>query len=174
MASVIILVLLVVVLAAALIARLHYSRSLARLEADDSALKREVRDARTLRNISTSVAGVLLVTMTITLLSGIVYTQDPGEAIVLRSVSGEVTGVDTTSGFGVKAPWTSTVSFDIRNQRIEMFTNDSGIGPDGAQVDLGLKGGASANTSVVVRYSIRPEAVRGIYNEFKSEENLLE
>lgn len=117
--------------------------------------------------VSLLLAGVLL-------LLGGVYTQDPGEAIVLRSVSGDVIDVDTTPGFGIKAPWVSTVSFDIRNQRIEMFSNDSGTGPDGAAIDLGLKGGASASTSVVVRYSIQADSVKGIYTGFKSADQLLD
>jgi O-antigen ligase len=57
------------------------------------------------------------------------YTQDPGQANVIRSFSGKVSGVDTSAGLGFKAPWDSTIPFDIRNQRLEMHTNKGGQGP---------------------------------------------
>lgn len=172
MGKIILLVILILLAITALVLRPVFRRI--SNKASERSESTRASDYAIATKVAGWVAGVCFgITLVITML-GAFYTQDPGEAIVLRSVSGRVTGVDTNSGFGTKAPWVSTVSFDIRNQRIEMFTNDGGTGPDGAQVDLGLKGGASANTSVVVRYSIKPDSVRGIYNEFKSEANLLE
>lgn len=102
------------------------------------------------------------------------YTQDPGESVVLRSFTGEVIGTDSTEGIGFKAPWVKTISFDVRNQRIEMYTNEGGIGPDGAAISAGLTGGANVKFSIVVRYSIEPSKVDNIYEEYKSESNLLD
>lgn len=69
-----------------------------------------------------------LVLALVTLVFSTVYTQDPGEALVLKSFSGKVNGIDSTSGLGVTTPWNSIISFNIRNQRIEMF-DDKGSGP---------------------------------------------
>ena len=126
------------------------------------------------RTIASVVAGVAALIAIVSLLSSVIYTQDPGEAIVIRSASGNIARIDINPGFGLKAPWSTKVDFDVRNQRIEMYKNASGVGPDGASIELGLKGGASASTSVVVRYSIRPESVGNIYREFKKADNLIE
>lgn len=47
---------------------------------------------------------------------GSVYTQDPGQAMVIRSFTGKVIGKDTSPGMGFTAPWNSTIEFDVRNQ----------------------------------------------------------
>lgn len=172
MGKIVFIVALILIAIVALVLRRVFRRISSKAEEDGSAVRSS--DYGLAAKIAGWVGGVSFGICIVVVLLGSFYTQDPGEAIVLRSATGRVINVDTSSGLGFKAPWVSTVSFDIRNQRIEMFTNDGGTGPDGAQVDLGLRGGASANTSVVVRYSIRPDAVLGIYNEFKSESNLLE
>lgn len=102
-----------------------------------------------------------------------VYTQDPGEAIVIKSVSGKVVSTDTTPGFGFTAPWNSTIGYDIRNQKIEMFSNDGGQGADGAVINAPLEGSSNAFVSITVRYSIKPDAVREIYEVHRTQENLL-
>ncbi len=121
------------------------------------------------------IVGAVLIALSLMILGfSTIYTQDPGEAVVLRSFSGQIVGTDTSSGIGFKAPWVSTRPFDIRNQRIEMFNNESGVGPDGAAISAGLQGGANVQFSIVVRYSIQPNKVEGIYREYQSEGNLLD
>ena len=120
----------------------------------------------------TAIAGTVL--SMVVLIPSIFYTQDPGEAVVLRSFTGEVVGSDSSSGLGFKVPWVDNITFDIRNQRIEMYSNAGGQGPDGARISAGLTGGSNAYFSIVVRYSIRPDKVRSVYDEYKSEDNLLD
>lgn len=103
-----------------------------------------------------------------------IYTQDPGEAILIRSAGGSIKNVDTNSGFGLTAPWNKRTKFDVRNQRIEMFTNDGGEGEDGAAISSPTKEGTNVGVSVTVRYSIEStrECITGIYNQYRSEGNL--
>lgn len=106
------------------------------------------------------------------LLIGSVYTQDPGEAAVIKSFSGKVQGIDTSAGLGFTAPWNRVIKFDIRNQRIEMFSNPGGEGKDGAAISAPLQGSSNATLSITVRYSIKPGSVRDIYNLHKNQQNL--
>ena len=79
------------------------------------------------RTMASVVAGVAALIAAVSLLSSVIYTQDPGEAIVIRSASGNIARIDTNPGFGLKAPWSTKVDFDVRNQRIEMYKNASGV-----------------------------------------------
>ncbi len=58
------------------------------------------------------------------------YTQDVGEAVVLRSITGELAGQSTTPGLHLKAPWVETIVYDTRNNTISYVgtgeTNNSG------------------------------------------------
>lgn len=100
------------------------------------------------------------------------YTQDPGEAVVVRSFTGSVVGQSTDSGLHFTLPWNSTESFDIRNQKLEMFSNSGGEGADGSALSVPLKGGANASVSITVIYSIDPNAVTSIYEKFKTQQGL--
>ena len=51
-------------------------------------------------------------------LLSIFYTQDPGQASVLVSFSGVVEGISYDAGLHTKAPWTSRVEYDIRNNTL--------------------------------------------------------
>jgi regulator of protease activity HflC (stomatin/prohibitin superfamily) len=99
--------------------------------------------------------------------------QDPGEAIVRLSFTKQIAGVTTSAGMHWKAPWDSTEVFNIRNQKIEMFSNDNGNGANGAVISSPLANGANADVSITVLYSIDPEAVREIYTDFKTQDGLL-
>ena len=102
------------------------------------------------------------------------YTQDPGEAVVVRSFTGSVVGQTIQPGLHGKAPWHSIEVFDIRNQKLEMFSNASGNGADGAALSVPLKGGANASVSITVIYSIKPDAVTPIYERFRNQDRLRE
>lgn len=92
------------------------------------------------------------------------YSQDPGEARVLRSFTGEVIGSDTSEGLGFKAPWVNTVSYDVRNLTVEYLGN--GDGANGPAITTQDKDGAPATMDLVVRYSLVPESVESTYVEF--------
>lgn len=98
-----------------------------------------------------------------------VYAQDPGEALVIRSFTGQVVGKDTTPGMGFKAPWNSGIQFDVRNQ-VVTYAGD-GEGQTGPAITAQDKDGATATIDVVVRYSIDPQKVIDIYNQYQSQEN---
>lgn len=109
----------------------------------------------------------------LTLIFGSIYTQDPGEAIVIRSFSGKVIGSDVSEGLGFTAPWNSTISFDIRNQRLEMFTNNDGTeGEDGSVIVAPLEGSSNAYVSITIRYSIKASCVSSVYAKHKNQESL--
>lgn len=121
--------------------------------------------------ITTAAGGLLVLISTY-------YGQDPGEAIVIKSFAGSVQNVDSTQGAGFTAPWNSRISFDVRNQRIEMYTNrdrDGNVeseGDDGSEISAPTEEGTNVGVSVTIRYSIRPDCVEDIYREYKSESNL--
>lgn len=118
-----------------------------------------------------TLAGGLLI------LISMVYTQDTGEAVVVKSFGGGVADTDSTAGIGFTAPWNSRIGFDVRNQKIEMFTNrdkDGDVeseGDDGAEIQAPTKEGTNVGVSVTIRFSVRPDCVRDLYTEFKSNDN---
>jgi regulator of protease activity HflC (stomatin/prohibitin superfamily) len=107
------------------------------------------------------------------------FTQDPGEANVLRDWTGNIVGQESTPGFHWKAPWVDTVTFDVRNQRAVFVTEQSfgegdniGGAPDGPQITVQDAEGVTANIDIAIRYSIRPDAVIDIYKGYFNEDNL--
>lgn len=103
------------------------------------------------------------------------YTQDVGEAKVLKDWTGNIVGQDTTAGADFKAPWVDAVDFDIRNQ-IAAYVGDgsnayNGQEPSGPQITVQDREGVTANLDVVVIYSIKPDAVTDIYREYLNQEN---
>lgn len=106
-----------------------------------------------------------------------VYTQDPGQAKVLRSWTGEVVGYTASEGLKFKAPWVELVDYDIRNQQVVYANtgvdNYTGGRPDGAQITVQDKEGVTADIDIVVRYSIDPDSVVEIYRRYQSQENFV-
>lgn len=126
-------------------------------------------------NIPVWIGGVIFTAFgALVLLISAGYRQDPGEAIVIRSAGGDIVKVDTTAGWGFTAPWNSMSTFNVRNQRIEMFSNDGGEGNDGAAISSPLSNGSNASISITVRYSIRPDSVEDIYRTHRGQDNLLD
>lgn len=99
------------------------------------------------------------------------YTQDVGKSVVIRNLGGTVAGFDETPGFSIKAPWQSTVAYDIRNQVITMAGD--GRDQDGPAIEAQTKDNITARIDINVRYSINPAAVADIYSVYRTQENLL-
>lgn len=100
------------------------------------------------------------------------YSQDPGDASVVKSFTGKVTDVDTTPGLGFLMPWEDVVTFDVRNVTLEFVNKgESGIGKDGPAIIAPLAGSSNATINFTATISINPECVGEIYNEYKSEAN---
>src|SRR5688500_13462233 len=81
------------------------------------------------------------------------YTQDIGEAKVLKDWTGNLVGQELTPGAHWKDPWVDAVDFDIRNQ-MAAFINDgkdsyNGQTPNGPQITFQDKDGVSANLDLV-------------------------
>lgn len=103
------------------------------------------------------------------------YTQDVGEAKVLKDWTGNIVGEDITPGADFKAPWVDVVDFDIRNQ-IAAYVGDgfddyNGSVPNGPQITVQDREGVTANLDIVVIYSIDPDSVTEIYSEYLNQEN---
>jgi regulator of protease activity HflC (stomatin/prohibitin superfamily) len=103
------------------------------------------------------------------------YTQDVGEAKVLKDWTGNIVGEDITPGADFKAPWVDVVDFDIRNQIAayvgDGFTDYNGSSPNGPQITVQDREGVTANLDIVVIYSIDPDAVTEIYSQYLNQEN---
>lgn len=108
-----------------------------------------------------------------------VYTQDPGQASVLVSFTGEVQSINYETGLHMKAPWTNRVEYDTRNNTLAYVgTNgnvDNYTGGDvsGPQITFQDANGVSGNIDLNIRYSIRGNAVGNIYNEYKTQQEFV-
>jgi regulator of protease activity HflC (stomatin/prohibitin superfamily) len=107
------------------------------------------------------------------------FRQDVGQANVLRDWTGAIVGYETASGLHPKAPWVDVVTFDVRNQRAVVVSEQEpgqgdniGGAPDGPQITVQDAEGVTANIDIAVRYSLDPDAVIDIYSAYYNEENL--
>jgi len=103
-----------------------------------------------------------------------VYTQDIGEAIVLRNFGGSLAGYTADAGIHFKAPWQDALDWDIRNRLINFYrdaeyTYDNGS-YSGAAVTINDSSGTKADCDVQVIYSINPDAVEQLYADYGTQE----
>jgi regulator of protease activity HflC (stomatin/prohibitin superfamily) len=107
-----------------------------------------------------------------------VYTQEVGEALVVKNANGTIDSVDTTPGFGTKAPWQDTISFDIKNQQALYKLDGKATSPneqvDGPTIAVTTSDKASSDVDIAVRYSIDGSKVGDIYTDYKTEQALFE
>lgn len=99
------------------------------------------------------------------------YSQDPGQARVLRSFTGQLVDTNTQPGLGFKAPWVDDIEYDIRNQ-VVTYVGD-GKNQTGPAITAQDKDSATASIDIVVRYSIDPSQVADIYNKFQTQDNFV-
>lgn len=107
-----------------------------------------------------------------------IYTQDVGEALVVKNADGTIAREDTTAGMDMKAPWQDTISFDIKGQQALFKGNGQGTS-DGEVVDrpeitVSTSDKVPSNVDIAVRYSIAPDKVSEIYTIYKTEEALFQ
>lgn len=104
------------------------------------------------------------------------FTQGVGQSAVLVSWTGEIAGTNSSQGLQSKAPWQHAVQFDVRNQRAvyagDGGSDNSGGTADGPQITVQDADGVSSNLDIAVTYSIQPQAVQGIYTNYRDEEGL--
>ena len=103
-----------------------------------------------------------------------IYTQDVGEAVVLRNFGGSLDGYTTEAGIKFKAPWQDALDWDIRNRLINFYRDadyayDNGS-YNGATVTINDSSGTKADCDVQVIYSINPDAVEKLYADYGTQE----
>lgn len=180
MFGVIIAILLILVAVGAFIA----ARWLNRFEKrEDEEIEQGKRRARELMpgawKIATGVGGVSLFIAVCVLVALSIYTQDPGQASVIVSFTGEVEGISYEPGLHAKAPWSSRIEYDIRNNTLSYVGTDgntdnyTGGDVSGPQITFQDKNGVTGNIDLNVRYSVRGDAVNNIYNEYKTQQEFV-
>ncbi|MBI4033732.1 hypothetical protein HY379_01910 [Candidatus Saccharibacteria bacterium] len=106
------------------------------------------------------------------------YFQDPGESKVIRGFGRGISRIDDKPGLGFKAPWQTIATFNVRNQRIEMFggseSRNPTVGSDGAAIVAPVQGSANVTISVTVVYSIKEDKVGDVYTNYGNQANLLD
>ena len=106
-----------------------------------------------------------------------IYSQDAGDVVVLRSISGAVDGMSKDAGFHFKAPWQETVVYDQRNNVISFIADGeedyTGGSANGPQVTVNDAGGASADVDIQVNYSLNPDYAMDLYRDYGSQETFV-
>ena len=121
-----------------------------------------------------AIPGVILALSLVLAGSQCIYTQDIGEAIVLRNFGGSLAGYTADAGIHFKAPWQDALDWDIRNRLINFYrdaeyTYDNGS-YSGAAVTINDSSGTKADCDVQVIYSINPDAVEQLYADYGTQE----
>lgn len=119
--------------------------------------------------LCTIVLGVVLTVMTL------IYSQDVGEVVVLRNLGGSLAGYTSEAGFHVKAPWQDTISYDVRNNIINLYRDaeyeTDGGSSNGPCVSINDNGGASADIDVQVIYSLDGDSALNLYADYGTQES---
>lgn len=121
-----------------------------------------------------AIPGVILALSLVLVGSQCIYTQDIGEATVLRNFGGSLAGYTADAGIHFKAPWQDALDWDIRNRLINFYrdaeyTYDNGS-YNGATVTINDSSGTKADCDVQVIYSINPDAVEQLYADYGTQE----
>lgn len=107
-----------------------------------------------------------------------VYPQDAGEVIVLRNLGGSLAGHTSEAGFHAKVPWQDTISYDVRNNLINLYRDaeyvTDGGSAEGACVSVNDSGGASADIDLQVMYSFDSDAAEQLYQDYGTQENFTQ
>lgn len=104
------------------------------------------------------------------------YTQEVGEAKVIKNWDGTIAREDTTAGPDWKFPNQEAIDFDITGQQAIYKLNGQGGEHEkvnGPEITAQDKDGVTSNIDVAVRYSIKPDSVSEIFTVYKSQENFV-
>lgn len=125
------------------------------------------------------VVGVLAVGLSVLslvfLFGASTYRQDVGESNVRISWTGSLEGQTTEAGLHFIAPWNHVSTWDVRNNTVSFIatgeTNHiSGGSTDGPSITFTDSSNTPGNMDIVVRYSIKPDAVLSLYTDFKTQD----
>ena len=121
--------------------------------------------------VGIAIAGVVL-GIILFFLSAI-YTQEVGEALVVKNADGTIAREDTTPGMDLKAPWQDTISFDIKSQQALFKGNGQGTSEgetvDRPEITVSTSDKVASNLDIAVRYSVDENRVGQIYTDYKTE-----
>lgn len=121
--------------------------------------------------------GVLFILLSaIILFTSSFYTQEVGEAKVIKNFDGVIVREDTTPGADFKAPWQEITDWDILAQQAiykgsEGKPTSEGEKVRGPQIQFQAKGGVTGDIDVAVRYSIIADKVSEVQNSYTTQEN---
>lgn len=142
--------------------------------AQSTRAKDEGRGQRLFGGIMVAVG---LVGALISLGTSTIYSQSVGEARVIVNVDGTIAGENLDPGLGFKAPWQSTVDFDLFAQQATYAGNGEDGTPsytggevNGLEITSAVSGGAQANFDLSVTYTLNAENVQEIYKTYRSQE----
>lgn len=115
-------------------------------------------------------AGIVTILAAIIFVFTCVYPQDIGETVVLVNWGGSIAGHSEEAGFHVKAPWTKAITYDTRNNLINMYGDTEyaydGGSAQGSKVTINDASGAKANVDIQVNYSLDPSTAEYLYSEY--------
>lgn len=107
----------------------------------------------------------------------VAYFQQPGQAVVVKSFTGEIKGETITEGMHFRGPLDSLITYDIRNNTISYIgegdTDYSGGDATGKRITVQFANGSSSNYDVIVTYSIDGQRTSEIYREYGPQENFV-
>lgn len=117
------------------------------------------------------------------ILSGVIlfastfYTQEVGEAKVIKNFDGTIERVDDTPGAEWKSPLQDLDDWDMLNQQAlykgaEGKPTAEGEQVRGPQIQFGTASGSNGDADVAVRYSIPGAIIEDVVNNYKTQENL--
>lgn len=105
---------------------------------------------------------------------GSTFTQERGEASVLKDITGNIVGQETSTGLHFKAPWVDAVTFDILNQSVVFAgtngSDNSGGDTTGPQITVQDAEGVTSNLDISLRYSIKPDAVENVFSKYQNQD----
>ena len=137
----------------------------------------DARDDKAARNVARVVGTVIVLIGVAVLGFKSFYTQDAGEVVVIRSFTGNISGSTAETGIHFKAPWTTCIRYDIRNNVISFVADGAedytGGSATGKQVTVNDKSGVSANIDIQVNYSLDPTKAVDIYRDYGTQENFV-
>jgi len=116
-------------------------------------------------------AGGAIVAVVLFLISSS-YTQERGEAMVIKNFDGTIAREDITPGFELKAPWQEAISFDILNQPATYKgdgTSTAEAPVNGGDIEVRDKQGVVASIDSSTTYNIRPNQVSEIFTSYKDQ-----
>ena len=131
-------------------------------------------DRKPVSYLAALVPGTLLA---LALVLSCLYSQDAGEVVVVRNLGGSLAGYTSEAGFHAKAPWQDTISYDVRNNLINLYHDAEyktiGGSAEGSCVTINDSGGASADIDIQVIYSLHGDSAMQLYQDYGTQEGFV-